>query len=212
MANDLAAMKARIADELARSDLTSQIAGAIGDAIAAYQTERLFFNESRTLAAFDTAAAQQDYAAADNPHIPDLLAIDYVALTVGSMVSLLRRERPEVIEDLTNNQPAIGEPYAFTYYDRLVRLYPVPGRIYPVRIAGHLAVAAPASDDEAGNPWMVEAERLIRSRAKYELATHVLRDAELAAAMTAAIGEALDQLKGRTARQTGTGRVVATQF
>ena len=49
MANDLAAMKARIADEFARDDLTEQIALAIVDAIKFYKDQRFEFNESRDI-------------------------------------------------------------------------------------------------------------------------------------------------------------------
>src|SRR5262249_23920693 len=98
------------------------------------------------------------------------------------------------------------------WYDRKLRLYPPPGQVYPVRIAGHFRLGAPASDLEAGNVWMVEAERLIRSRAKYELAIHWLKDGELATTMAASVTEALDQLKARTNRQTATGIVQPTRF
>jgi len=207
----LGVMKARVADELARSDLTSQIASAIGDAVAAYQTERFFFNESRDVT-FPTVPGQEFYTAADNPNIPDLLAIDYVALQVGSVTRLVAAYRPDVIENVANAGTHIGEPYAYCTYDRKLRLYPVPAQAWTVRIAGQIKIAVPASDDDASNAWMNEAERLIRARAKMELAIHVLRDYDLAAAMAAAVAEAETQLKGRSNRHAGTGRVRAMGF
>ena len=208
----LADMKSRIADELARNDLAAPIASAIADAIGAYQTERFFFNESRDLCTFNTVVGQQFYGASDHALIPDILAIDYVAITVGSIVSLMSAARPAALEDLGNAGTQRGEPYAYAWYDRKLRLYPPPGQVYPVRIAGHFRLGAPASDLEAGNVWMVEAERLIRSRAKYELAIHWLKDGELATTMAASVTEALDQLKARTNRQTATGIVQPTRF
>jgi len=208
----LAIMKARIADELARDDLTTQIATAINDAIVAYQSERYAFSESRTRCVFNTVASQQDYNQDDNADIPYMLAIDYFALTVGSTVTMLERYRPEVIEDLSNNQSAVGEPYAYTYYKRTLRLYPIPGQVYACRVAGLVVMSAPAEDDTIGNVWMVEGERLIRSRAKLELAVHVLKDQGLATAMAGAVQEAESQLKSTGNRQTGSGRIVPTQF
>ena len=75
-------------------------------------------------------------------------------------------------------------------------------------------VAAPATDDETGNPWMTHAERLIRSRAKLELALHVLKDETLAGTMKAAVSEAWDQLKSRTSQitQVGQGKIRAMEF
>jgi hypothetical protein len=204
-------MKTRIADELARGDLTSQIASAIGDAIAFYQDKRFWFNESRDVV-FNTVAGQQWYGAADNQNIPALYFIDYVTMTVGNVVSDVPRMEPEDLEILTMTGTQQGEPYAYTYYNQQIRLFPVPSQVWPVRVGAHVTAAAPASDGETGNPWMTFAEKLIRSRAKYELAINWLKDIELAQTMTAAVTEAFDELKGRTNRQTGRGVIRAMQF
>jgi hypothetical protein len=157
-------------------------------------------------------ATPPSHTGADNADIPYMLAIDYFALTVGATVTMLERYRPEVIEDLSNNQSAVGEPYAYTYYNRTLRLYPIPGQVYACRVPGLVVMAAPAADDTAGNVWMVEGERLIRSRAKLELAVHVLRDQGLATAMAGAVQEAESQLKSTGNRQTGSGMITPTQF
>lgn len=204
-------MKARIADELARSDLTSQIAYAITDAIERYQSDRFWFNESRDVT-FSTVASQEYYTSSDSASIPDIYAIDYVAMTVGSNVQILRREPPIVLERLSDNGTQTGEPHSFAYFQKKIRLYPVPSAVYAVRVSGHVKVAAPASDGEASNVWMIDAERLIRARVKLELATHVLKDVELAAAMGQAVTEAYDQLKGRTNRQLGSGSIQSVAF
>lgn len=207
----LTIMKARIADELARDDLTSQIAYAITDAIERYQPERFWFNESRDVT-FSTVASQEYYTSLDNALIPNIYAIDYGAITVGSNVHMLRREVPEIIEGWSDNGTQTGEPYAYTYFQKKIRLYPVPTAVYSIRFAGHVKVAVPASDSEADNVWMTDAERLIRLRAKYNLAVDVLRDSDLALAMSATVMEAFDQLKGRTNRQVGTGTIASVAF
>lgn len=204
-------MKARIADELARSDLTSQIAYAITDSIERYQSDRFWFNESRDLT-FSTVASQEYYTSADNALIPDLYAIDGVFITVSDTVRQLSQYSIQAIEELSDNGAQTGEPFAFVYFQKKIRLYPVPTQVYTVRVMGHVKVAAPASDSEASNVWMTDAERLIRARAKYELALNVIRDPDLATSMAAAVTEAFDQLKGRTNRQTGTGTICPTQF
>jgi hypothetical protein len=55
---------------------------------------------------------------------------------------------------------------------------------------------------------MVKAERLIRSRAKMELYTHVIKDMEKAQTMKAMAGEALKQLIERTQDMTQVGPMV----
>ena len=209
----LAIMKARIADELSRDDLTSQIAYAIGDAVAAYEDERFFFNESRGLT-FPTVIDQEFYTESDAADIANLVKIDYVSLLTGDQPFQLLPMRPSEIEFLSTNGTSTGQPNWFLLYDESIRLYPVPDAVYTVRIAGVLKTAAPATDAEASNPWMTKAERLIRSRAKLELALHVLKDIELGAVMQQAVDEAWVQLKSRTAQitQIGDGKVRAMEF
>lgn len=209
----LAIMKARISDELARSDLTSQIAYAITDAVDAYADERFHFNESRALT-FVTVADQEFYSSSDDADIGKIQKIDYVVVYVGTQAHQLEYERPEDMEIDSTGTDGTGQPWAYTWYGDQIRLYPTPDAVYTVRIGASYKVAAPASDGEASNPWMTHAERLIRSRAKAELALHVLKDIELAQTMTQALEEAYDQLKGRTAMltQAAKAKVRAMEF
>jgi len=209
----LAIMKARIADELSRSDLTSQIALAISDAIAAYEDERFLFNESRNVV-FSTTASQEFYDSTDAAAIGTINKIDYAVVTVNGDVQELRYQTPEDMEHLSDGVPATGAPWDYTFYDQQIRLYPTPDAAYTVRFAANVIAAAPASDGETGNPWMTYAERLIRSRAKNELALHVTKDMEEAQRMAVAVQEAYDQLKGRTnmLTQTPGGRVKSMEF
>src|SRR5260370_25499204 len=55
---------------------------------------------------------------------------------------------------------------------------------FPFWMFAHLATAAPVSDVETNNPWMNDAEMLIRCRAKFDLATHVTRNDKMATAMS----------------------------
>lgn len=206
-------MKTRIADELARDDLTSQIAYAITDAIAAYEDERFHFNESRATT-FPTVASQEFYGSTDAASIANIQKIDYVKVYVGNQPYDLRYERPDAMESLSVNGTQQGTPWAYTWYGNQIRVYPIPDQVYTIRIGASVKVAAPASDSEASNPWMTHAERLIRARAKLELALHVLKDEGLAATMVQAVEEALNQLHGRTAMltQAAKGRVAAMEF
>lgn len=204
----LAIMKARIADELARADLTSQIVYAINDAISAYQHERWYFSESRDLT-FTTVAAQEFYTSTDDADIARIVKIDWVNFYVGAQPYQLLPMRPGEMEFMSTNGVTSGYSSWYAYYDEQFRLYPIPDAAYTVRIGAQVNVDGPADDAEADNPWMVKAERLIRSRAKLELALHVLKDTDLAATMSEAVTEAFEQLKSRTnaLTQVGEGRV-----
>jgi hypothetical protein len=212
MANDLAQMRTRIVDELGqRSDLVSQINYAITDAISFYQNERFIFNESRDIT-FPTVAGQDFYGAAANAAIPTMWSFDYLVLYLGSIPWPIHRRTPEYVEFANNNGLVTGQPYNYAFYNKQIRLGPVPDNVYTIRVAGRITFAAPASDSEANNPWMVDAEKLIRSRAKYELALNVIFDSDMAQVQAAQVQEAYDQLKGAANRLTGTGKIQPTSF
>lgn len=205
-------MKARVADELARDDLTSQISTCISDAIAFYQDERFAFNESRDLT-FPTVAAQEFYTSSDLAAIGTIYAFDYLVLVVGStQVWTIRREQPEVLEVLSQAATQRGQPSSYAFYNKKIRLYPTPDAVYTVRIAGHVKYAAPATDGETNNFWMTDGEKLIRSRAKYELSINYTKDMEEAQRAAAQTTEAFEKLKGISHKLTGRGVISAMQF
>lgn len=202
----------KIADELARPDLASQITDKITEAIAAYQSERFFFSETRDLT-FNTVAGQEFYTTADNSSIPTLQAFDYIILYLGGIPWPVTRRTSIEIEVLNQNGLVRGQPYNWDYYNQQIRFGPVPDAVYSIRIAAQQNVAAPTDPDAVGNPWMSgNAERLIRSRAKYELYLHVIKSTEKASQMAAAVTEALDTLKGQTNRLVGRGIIAGHEL
>lgn len=209
----LATMKTRIASELRRSNITNQIADAINTAIGAYEHERFYTNESRENT-FTTVANQEFYTSSDAVFIGLLTKIDYVMLYINDTPYQLYPTFPELLEEASTNGTSTGSPTEYSWYDEKIRLYPVPDEAWTIRVAGVLSVAEPASDNETGNFWMTTAERLIRSRAKQELALHVLKDLQLAQTMGGAATEAYDQLDVRTKRitKTGGGRIKPMEF
>lgn len=209
-------MSDRIADELGgRSDLATQITQCIADAITIYQPHRFKFSESRTVCTFNTVNAQEFYTSSDNAAIATLFAFDYVTITISGTNFELTRRTPQEIENLSLPQ-ARGQPTIFSYYDEKIRLYPVPNAVYAIIVAGHMSIAAPAADSTASNRWMTDGERLIRSRAKYELSLNYGVDyPDLAARMhpeNGATADAFSELKRVTNKVTGLGRMRPTQF
>lgn len=171
----LAIMQARIASELRRSNIDDQIASAITTAIDAYKHERFYFNETRTIT-FNTVDTQWQYDGDDDADLGNLLRIDYVHATIGDNVYSLSYIKPADLERLNSDGDFEGQPLNWSYYQGELWFYPIPNDVFAIRVGGVIAKAAPASDSEADNVWMVEAEKLIRCRAKYELYTHVLMD------------------------------------
>jgi len=201
-------MRARIGREIRRPALTTQIDEAIVTAIGAYAGTRWAFNERRDVT-FATIASQEFYGTAAHASIPLLRKLDYAKVYVGGTAYDLKPSDPSTMEDLSDSATNTGQPSEYVYYAKQLRLYPVPDAVYTVRLAGQFVVAAPASDSEADNPWMIDAERLIRSRAKLELCVHVTFDQIMAQAMGEAVRDAESDLKGTANMMTGTSRVKA---
>lgn len=209
----LAIMKARIASELRRTDLTTQIADAITTSIEAYKGHRFWFAVSRALT-FTTVAGQEFYTATDNANIGRIEKIDFVNLLVGTYPYLLSESDPDQIESLSLDGTQDGQPRYYSLYANQFRLYPIPEQAYTVRVSGIIGLGAPASDVEANNAWMIEGERLIRHRATFELATHVLRDKDIQESAALGVEDALTSLRLRSAnRQASRGwRVTPVAF
>ncbi|MGD9724517.1 MAG: hypothetical protein AB7U76_25030 [Pirellulales bacterium] len=209
----LATMKARIASELRRSNISSQIADAINTAIALYQQERWYWNEGRSFTVA-TVADQEFYTATDDADIGNIEKIDYITLLVNDQPYTLLPEDPLVMERLSMNGTGTGEPRLYSFYGNQLRFYPVPDAVYTIRIGCTMTVAAPATDSETDNPWMTDAEYMIRQRVKYELASNVLIDPELAANAEKNLENGYTRLRSKTSQrqQLGGWVMTPTQF
>ena len=116
-----------------------------------------------------------------------------------------------------------GQVTAFAYEGNKLILSPIPSSVWQITVEAFRNVGAPVNDSEADNVWMNDAEYLIRSRTKYELALHVLRNPTLAQSMSpdppppgsGSMGASYREwkrLKGDTNRITSMGRVRPMQF
>lgn len=209
----LTALKAEIADDLSRSDLTSQIATAITAAITFYKTTRFWFNETRA-STFVTVDGQSTYTSSDDADIPLWFSIDQVLLIDSSTnVTELRRVDPQRMELwLTGATPTEGQPSDYTYFEKAFRFYPVPDAVYTIRPVGAIEKAAPATDGEASNVWMTDAYQLIKFRAKAQLYRNVIRQLDKAGDMDSEERLELTRLRSAGGKRTGSGRIVPTQF
>lgn len=227
MANDLAAMKARISRDLARPDFpsTSQdIADAINTAIEQYQNTRFRFSDTipNSPPTFSTEAGRYIYTSADNANIGTLLKIDYVLIQIGNIFQGLGRTSVENVTLYNQVTTMQGQPSSYAYGGNQLLLAAVPSQIWLMQLGLFLNKPAPTSDAEVGNPWMTDAELLIRSRAKYEIAVHRTRNAQMAAAMSpdppvrgqpaGATYAAWSNLKAEGNRVVATGRIRPMRF
>lgn len=206
-------MQDRIADELDRADLTTQIKRAIQSAIAYYNKQRFWFTENRTSLSFATVDGTEFYGASADSDIPNLIFIDNLRIAISSTDKYDLERVPYT--ELDSRSDGItadeGKPYSFAYYAKQIRLYPIPDASYSIFGSAimHLGDLSVTTDT---NNWMTDGEALIRARAKWELYTHVVKDIESARLMKEAEKEELRELIAATNSRSSTGQLIATAF
>lgn len=200
-------MKTRIAEETTRDDLLSSgaIEREIRSAIRFYSAFRFWFNEKRTQVTFNTVSGQSTYTGADDADIPNLMRIDYALVEYQGRQISLKYATPEQIEVWTGSISAVLNPPTFyNYYEKELRFYPIPDDAYAVRVAGVIRLPAPQNDTEADNPWMSDAEEMIRARATRQLYLTNFFGSEqgMVAAFAQMEAEALDRLRIETSSRS----------
>jgi len=207
----LTLLKAEIADDIDRTDLTAAIASEITKAIRHYQATRFYFNESRD-ETFATVADQELYSSSDDAAIPKFIETDQVVLMDGTEPFELEQMDPRDWEILTASGESTGRPESWCTFDQKIGLYPIPDAAYTIRVIGQFMKAGPATDGEANNVWMTEAFDLLRARVCRQLALKKLRNADLMQTQAAAETEERSRLISETASRVGTGYVTPTDF
>jgi hypothetical protein len=214
-------MQNRIADELGgRADLAAQVQLAIQTAIAKWERERFYFNELRAANAFSTAQGQEFYGASDYAPLATIAHLDKVTVLVSGNRYTLAPRLAQYLEDVSVNPLVRGQPIDYAYYAEQLRLYPIPDNAYPVSLLGTTRFAALANPGDS-NPWMLDAEALIRCEAKMDVYENTLQQSDLADRMRLLIhGDPskpghrgyLYALKAETARRAAVGRTRPSYF
>ena len=195
-------MQQRIADDLDRTDLSSQIQKAITRAIKHYSRKRFWFNE--TTGTFSTVADQEWYSS-----IPtDIKEIDDAIITVSTnrQYPLDRRTNGYINTINWGGNAWTGYPQDYAYFKGQIRLYPVPNDVYTITLFYQQEFAELSADADT-NAWTTDAEDLIEARARWWLYKRVIRDFEEAREAKTEEAEALDILEEETIRQISTGRI-----
>ena len=209
----LAQMKAEIAADLGRSDLTTYIASAISDAIEEHQSMRFWFNESRNMVLETTSGTARYSSLTSGPvsSLDDVVQIDSIWSEDGQNRYRLS-ERPYEELELMDGATTTSRPWEWTRYGSELWLYPTPDDTYTIRIFGHYKVAKPASDSETGNVWMTTAYRMILAYAKSRIYQRRIRNPEFAQADWLDYQAQLHRLIAEGGKKLGSGFIEATRF
>lgn len=193
---DLATLKSRIASEIHRDDLTSDIAYAISDAVKHYQAKPFWFNQKR--GTVSTVAGQEFY-----DDLTDVGAIDTISVTVNGRKVVLDEWTNAHMENIASTTNTQSQPWSWAWYESQIRLYPVPDAVYVLTVNYTQKLDVPSSD-ASSNVWTTEAENLIRHAAKKRLWRDVIQDDANAIRSEATEQEALKSLN-KQSNQLATG-------
>jgi hypothetical protein len=191
---DLAALKTKIASEIDRDDMTTEIAAAISTSIAYYRSSRFEFNELQ--ASFSTVAQQESYTTSVIP--TDVGQIDSLRITVNGRLVVLKPVNFNRLQELATTTNGYGQPGYWAWFASKLFLFPTPDAIYSVLISYQQRKAAPANDADGTTVWTNAAEPLIRACAKKIIYRDVTKDPALFAAAQQAETEALQVLKNES--------------
>jgi hypothetical protein len=203
-------LQTNIANDLTRSDLTSQIQSAIADAISFYEPDRFWFNQTRSLT-FSTNAGQNTYTATDLAQIPNIIEFDHVFIRDSVSQWALTKQEYADFEWLLGLNTANGRPTDYCYVDGTIILWPQPNAVYTVRPHIHYRLA-PLVNPTDSSAWCTEAERLIRAHAKLILYTNVLEDDTGSQRMQLQLPALRSKLDEETTSRLSTGRIHGTRF
>lgn len=202
-----AQMRSVIADDLDRSDMTTQINRAINRAIQHYEKEPFWFKE--TVGTFSCVASQKIYTTSIIP--TDISQIIRLEVVVSGNDQPLKEVTFDEIEDIDYSH-STGIPDRYAYYDESIYLYPIPNDTYTIRIA-YTKTYTELSLDADTNDWTTEAEDLIECRALWTIYARTIKDDEEASKYKTLEEDALKALRAKTEQYNGTNvSIRATEF
>jgi hypothetical protein len=223
MPNDFGSLKALIASDLRRSNLTTEIATAVLDAIRDHSTERFWWNDTApqpyTLTIAPNAGApgsgvpgntnpQGDvYFLSPQGNIQEFVKIDMVRALIPGVWYTVKATDWTTIEFFYSTL-SNGQPSWWAYNNGYLRIYPLPSMSYPLRIFGQFRWPALVNDTDQ-NPWTDDGRNLIRYTALKRLYSYPIRDAQQVANAEQAGERALDYLRRETDRRSRQGRMRA---
>lgn len=201
-----AELKAQIADDLRRSDLTSQIARAVLSSVRDHGAERFWFNETRSYTRA-LSAGTSEYSLSEQAPVSRFVKIDWVKVPIGGIDSELTRVDPREMEIL-HASTVTGSPCDWTMYADRIRFYPTPDASYTATIAGHYRLVE-LEDETDENAWTTEAFDLIRYSALKRIFAFPVRNPDMAQMATAAEELELTYLRRETDRLKRSGQMMA---
>jgi hypothetical protein len=202
-------MRSRIADDLDRTDLSTQIDKAINRAITFYLKENFWFKE--TSSSFSLVVNQEEYIKGSGGVPSDIGAIDIMELQYSGNKYVLVEITPFELE-ARQTLDAVGTPDQFAQYQDRIKFYPIPNQASMTCLIKYTKSYSTLVNDSDTNDWLVYCEDLIEARARGWINRRILKDYEAANADKQEENDALSGIRKVNQQKTGNGRVIVTQF
>ncbi len=194
----------RIADELARSDLTPQIQKAIQSSILFYQDDLFWFNDKET--SINTVANTPSYALPS-----DFGAKGLITITVTGSRYPINQVSYEYIRERQIMSTLVGRPVVYAIFDQKIWTYPIPDAVYVLTVSYRAEFPVLIASGDS-NAWTTEAETLIRCRSKWDLYNHVIKNQTQATLMAGTEYQEWTKLRQKTIYRVCTGRIKSSKF
>lgn len=187
-------MEVRTIATASSSGIESQIQSAILSAVDFYEREPFFFNTKT--GTFSTVADQEYYSSSDFTDLPNMVRINAMTVTLGSVKLPVKPLDFTKIDDWQNGAVKTVPRY-FAYYKQNLRLYPIPDAAYTMTLAYVYKLTALSGSSDS-NAWTTDAEELIRCHAKADLYENLLKEYDAADRMKARAAQIFASLKRET--------------
>ena len=206
----------RVADQLSRSDLSTQIDREIQLAIARYNRRVTWLHEVRAVTLtsvaaqawystvdVSTGAGPQDVAGRTAVDVSDIQSVRYMRTADYDDLKQVRYSDFERFFDTTGSA---GRTSYFTLYAGQIGLWPVPDGVETFTMSVVCKPVVPSSATDT-SVWFDQAQELIENAAASAICRKFLSDGERAQAFKVFEDAAWDELLAESNQKAATGRI-----
>lgn len=204
--SDYGTMIARIESEVHRTNENAAVRSAVLSAIEHYEDTEPPFHVTTERSESATIDGQTYYELPTD--FVDFIGEYPLQITVNQSTYPLNRRSWDYLQIIDLNAVVgKGIPFDWAYGDNQIRLYPQPQAAHGLCLYYRKSLPVITADTDS-NFWTTRGERLIRARAKWDLYTNVIHQADKADRMRMQELEAERILRGIETRRSSTGRVM----
>lgn len=177
----IATLKARIAQEMKRSELTAcstAVQTAMLSAIEFFETRRFPWNEFEGSVKVTTSSAS--FVTLSSASHPEIVKLDSVRMDINNRSYPLIEKTWRELEEIDATQ-YYGYPDYYAVHSEKVRLYPPPNAAYSMMWSGVFRLPnLDTTSASSSNAWTERGEEMIRLKAKSILFRDELRNPQMA--------------------------------